>query len=666
MLNKRRISRFAVSFAVVISFSVAGALQALGGPLPKYTQFVAGLESQRIAGAQLVYFDQSLADLLGVKVPPGRTGLPGFDKAVLDQFALEVKEGTPVHNTNLARLSETENSAVKLFVEKDAHGGSGRAAYFEVSPGVWINAKGVGITGQGNTRNIVPAPPANTFTSHRDGSMTLEEAIKEAIYARVADANLSSGGSRVLAIIYTGRTLSYPDGNKVPLATVIRAPIQRMDRAQDPSFKTVDFELIASALAEANMLRVMKGDFVNASNMGARGEMIDFGTMTHTGGFNRAESSQRREIFYEGSSMLDRLQEQTYQDMLGKHLLRQLGIPEEYLTSFSTADFRRLTSDIRGLIKGIAQLKRLDFEPVAEADLNGTFVLHHYFQDLAADFFRNAEQAQDEYVNSQTARAANFTTRPLAEESKPLLDDLLRHLYQLMRTVVRDHPETAKPEFADAVRKIAHFKNRDIHDLLRPTITKMAGDASNNFVGNKLGFHVQSFIDRIVTTNRLATKAGADSNLIVDASSRATHLYIRAFEENGVKRIFSHPELIGASGNLKMSFRVSTDGWKTYQDLDAEFKTSVKGDYFVVTIPHGTMPVTDSGVELAPFVRNSPTHKSWLAEDFNIRGPPLLLNERLGLKPDFVRKAGVMRQVYATPITFGPDELPGCDHLLTH
>ena len=50
---------------------------------PNYSKIVQTLESQPVVNAQLIYWDQSGADALGIHTPPGRVGIPEFDRAVL-------------------------------------------------------------------------------------------------------------------------------------------------------------------------------------------------------------------------------------------------------------------------------------------------------------------------------------------------------------------------------------------------------------------------------------------------------------------------------------------------------------------------------------------------------------------------------------------------------
>ena len=64
----------------------------------------------------------------------------------------------------------------------------------------------------------------------------------------------------------------------MPLAEIVRAPLRRYDQGGEE-------EAVTESLAEANAKRILKGDFVNQSNLGYSGEFIDYGTMTFTQGY---------------------------------------------------------------------------------------------------------------------------------------------------------------------------------------------------------------------------------------------------------------------------------------------------------------------------------------------------------------------------------------------
>ena len=66
----------------------------------------------------------------------------------------------------------------------------------------------------------------------------------------------------------------------------------------------------------------------------------------------------------------------------------------------------------------------------------------------------------------------------------------------------------------------------------------------------------------------------------------------------------------------------------------------------MIDIPHGSMPVTHAQVELVPFVKESGGGVRFIGDNINLRGPPMVFNERIGLPSSFSRKPGVMREKY--------------------
>jgi hypothetical protein len=631
---------------------------------PPFTSVAAVIDSQPIEMGQLVYFDQAAADAVGMKVPPGRVGLAEFDRAIVRLLGREVRTGTKKQEK--VSSNKNPNGDPFFFVEVDSWGGAGRAGYVEVQPGVWVNMKGIGTTGEGSTTKA--SPPSDIFLSHADGSATLEEALKEAIQGRVADAELKRGGSRVIAIISTGRTLKYPDGRVVQLATIIRTPTRRYDR-EARRYQAV------KTLGEANARRLMKGDFVNESNMGAYGEMVDYGCMTHTCGYARLKSSQgtsflkEQELLFEGSGVEPMRRE------IGRNLLNQMGIPEEYIskTLDGNTEFRdrlgRIGETFQSVVTEFGEPEALlDMEPLSKEKLNGLVPWHEYFREAVGDWVENGKdlsvQEVSALVERETTKLHSMSSFSKHEAFKTAIRKFLLEATNATFEVVRDNVRD-RVAFARAVREVARFKNRDVPNLVRPEIIRQAGDVAEVFRRNNNASAVQEFIENTVLGNRYGTTPATDSGMIIRADTSKTEIYIRAFtDQQGNQKMFAYPELRGASHGESFGFRVTTDGWSSSSDLRSEFVHTPFGDYFRVSLPHRSTPFTWKQVEVVPFVKDGGETMHWLAPSLNIQGPPLVFNERFDLPTNFVREKSRLFQRFGVRSSLTPDDLIAPDSKL--
>ena len=642
---------------------------------PPFSRIVRTLESQHLGDkAQLVYFDQSVSDAMGLHVPPGRVGIVDFDQAILKKLGIEVKQASQVLSSVAGNLDEHGNPYI--FVEEDAMGGSGRAGYFEVEPGVWVNVKGIGVTGAGNTSDMHPNPPQNEYSSHHDGSATLEESVKESVMARVADEETSTGGSRILAIIYTGRTLKYPDGKLVPLALIVRVPLRRYDQPGGSAAQ------VASSLAEANSKRLLKGDFVNRSNMGAEGEWVDFGTMTFTEGYAPLQSSQDDKFLFEGSSYLPSdAPRDIYLLGLGKGLIQQMGIPEaqlaklgltttemkEKLTNLATT-FTSSVYWVKGQPNGVAQATLLDYQHVSDEALLGNVHFNHYFQSAAKNYFQTSNH--EEAFNQELQRLLSMTN-DRDDDLVKKLSNFVRETQDFFELVAKTNQITNRTAYGENIGKVAAFKNRDLFDLVRPNLFNNAGSLANQFADNHNPYPISDFIDETVVRNHFETNAVSDARMLVSTDTKSTKIHLRAYEDAGrIKKLFAYPDLPGAKRDEAFSFRVTTDGWKSHKDIPGRFVTTKVGDYFEIDIPHGSMPVTSEQVQISPFVREASGGIRWMGNNFNLVGPPLLLNQRVDLPESFIHKEGIMRRTYNMKSSILSDDLipygSSCDLNLMH
>lgn len=620
---------------------------------PSFTKIIRVIESQKINEAQLVYFDQNAADSIGLIVPPGRVGLPQFDTAVINLLGYEIKMN-PLYEEILGEKKD-ENLKIKngFYIEEDAHGGSGRAGYFEVQKNVWVNVKGIGLTGLGNARWKEIGPPASQFVSHSDGSATLEEAIKEAIYARVSDNELTRGSSRVVAIIYTGRTIEYENGNKVPLALIIRTPIKRFDQE-------FYYKQMIESIAEANTKRIFKGDLVNRSNIGSCGEMVDFGCMTFTNGFTNIISSQNAQYLSEGESILygaslseKEQYKQYYKTQLGKYLFMQLGLPEETLNQFKNEEnlFEKIGNEFKILAYTNKNIT-IDFDAIELKKLNGALNLHVVFRDFIPDLLKdilNKKSKEKTIQNSYTLFLNTAEDKSIAIHHKERIESFIEIFYNLLKKMIITSKEKWTLEKIEKLRKIATFKNRDLPQLVRPEVFKISAQLAREFENDKNADKVQLFIEHLIHDTSFGTGDKIDNTMMITSDSEKTSLYFRAFKnEDGVAKVFNFPELNGVRDQERMGFRITFDQWQSFSDYLSEYVEVEQRAYFKVEIPHGKEKVTESLLSITPFIQKK-DQKIWLKNQFNLEGPPLLLNERFGFASSFIRKEGLMSDYRLNP-----------------
>jgi len=348
---------------------------------------------------------------------------------------------------------------------------------------------------------------------------------------------------------------------------------------------------------------------------------------------------------------------------LGENVFLQLGIPEAHLealglsTKENAKRFENIGSAFQKLVYNDPQRTLLDFAPVPKEKLIGQLKLHELFRDLAGDFYLKP-QTQEEFVTAQLARALQNTPQA-SQESRTHLKSFLEDVYRVL-VDVRNANDIDKwyPEYSAKVRTVAQFKNREITEIVRPNLFSSTGPVADRFAADLNPDAVQDFIDNTVLSSRFGTLPAADANIIAHAHSKTTELFIRSYKDDQeVNRLFSHPELTGAAKNEKFYFRVSSDGWKTFTDLEAEATSTKVGDYFKLVLPHDQFPLTWERVQLSPFVKTEAGETRWLASNFNIRGPPLVFNERLGLPSSFEKRPGALRSRYGRPITFMTEDL---------
>lgn len=616
---------------------------ALAADAPPFTTVAHRLASQPIpAQSRLVYWDQAAADAVGLENPAGRAGSGALEAWVKEKLGVEVKDvrgSTPV-------------SGPSLVVEGDAHGAAGRAAYVQLENGKWVNLKGIG-----RTRNRF-APPSAEFANHGDGALTLEEAIKEAVYARVTDNELTHGSSRVIGILSTGRTMRYPDGKVVPLATVIRAPMTRVFNTERPA-------AVAEGIAELNANRMLKGDFVNESNMGFAGQMVDFGCMTHTCGYAPANSPEQKKFLFELGEYVGKsdASDADFLPYLGYHLTNQMGLPEtqilrpeaneallEAYTDFAK-NFRQVV-----LYSG-SYPTPIDFTPIPADTLRHQSGLDQMMPRIAYEFFRRPGVSRREYVSLLTELHEAELARPpggrtLSAANKAGIKQLYESAYHLLREVKRYLPGKDYVAYAEKIKRVAEFKNRDLRDLARPNVMRASGETAAAFEASRDPAVVQIFIDHLVHTNRLGTSLLGDANVTLDGDERETRVLLRADRgEDGALRLFSHPEAEARPGE-SFHFRLSTDDWKSYRDYPAELVKDPAGrPYFQLRIPHGDgLPVTETPLRLTPFLKAEDEARWPLPPHTSLEGPPLFLNERLGLPSDQLVRFDSMAEEFATPV----------------
>ncbi|OFZ39287.1 MAG: hypothetical protein A2504_07960 [Bdellovibrionales bacterium RIFOXYD12_FULL_39_22] len=637
------------------SREIASTISAEEDAGPKFVRTVRVLEAAPLdSGAALAYFDQSLADILGISLPPGSVGDADFERAVLEKFGFEIRIGSEVESKSAERFSA--DGAPKIFVEYDDFGGSGRAGYISVGDDVWVNVKGIGQTGAGRSTEV--GPPSSSFSSHKDGSATLEEAIKEAIYARMSDLESKKGGGRVLAIITTGRVIKYPDGNEVPLALIVRAPVRRMDQGAE------SMEAIGENIAMLNSIKVLKGDFVNPSNMGAHGEVVDMGCITYVGGYLNGASSQGRSLSgagNRGQSLLNdgtNFIEGSINHRFGHYLLLQQGIPE---ADANLVNDDALKERFGQSLKSIIDLQQeflIDFQHIDEHNLQEVVDLSGHFQNIAADFFQGGFEDLEGFIADKSEYLLSTASHSDYNNLDEIVENFVRTNVSLLEALRLRMKTTNLTSYSKKIRAVASFKNRKHPELIRPNLVNATGELVKSFLRNKNPQNVQEFIDNTIRNNILGTSAVLDNDFLIRANEHSTELFIRAFKDkNGGNKLFAQPKLRGAMPGEQFFFRLTTDDWKSSKDFVGKFIETSRGNYFKIVIPHDEMPVTWAPIQMTPFVKTNKGEIAWLKNGFNLRGPPLMINERLHLSANFERSADGMRNFFGLPISMQPEDL---------
>jgi len=185
-----------------------------------------------------------------------------------------------------------------------AVGGSGRCGVFGL-----YNAKGIGPT---------PLVGRNIDRAHSHGRLSLKEAVKEVINSRLADEELPFGAVPVIAVIATGETFDFGQGEE-PCAIVVRKNFirpahfersiyfgtsgfpgsdQYLDADRVRSLVRSDFLKDTAAIRDifcrlgeqmgaARAVRLWQGQFIT-SNQSIDGAMVDFGAFRAVANWRKA------------------------------------------------------------------------------------------------------------------------------------------------------------------------------------------------------------------------------------------------------------------------------------------------------------------------------------------------------------------------------------------
>lgn len=621
---------------------------------PKFTTIKRSIEAEQVKGAKVLYWDQMLADDLGIVTERGRVGDQAFEKSVADQIALLIKENPKYVNESVSKEPMREGEPRFVEIELDAHGGSGRAGYIRLkgrdSKDVWVNIKGIGLTGLGNARFKPVGPPLEVYGDHSDGSADLPEGIVEAINAKIAENDLKYGAGRILSLVTINKNLQLENDVKYPLVLIVRAPMRRMDRElAEPDTKSRSLERIAESLAQANTKRIFKGDFVNQSNIGAGGEFVDFGLFTVVNGFVPAINYLKVTPFKETSRLFPdhKLVSETYRGAIGFHLLSQLGLEESRLKNTFGENFRSdklMSFADRFIAVMYGENKEISAEDsgVEKArELDGNFKLHRLFRTLAYDVLTSNES--NEILTEKLYRQALLlNTQPTAEfeaNFKAFASSAIALIRQATFEV------RAQSGYAERVHKIAEFKNRDVRFLDKRTLREWSVDVMEDYVRTKNPLVVQNAIDQALDHAKLSSNDFSTSQMRVTADTHATYLDLKAYADaNGKHGLFNYPEFALLDAQAPRFFRVSTDGKASFATVRGELVETTLGRYYRLTIPHGAMPVTAKVTSVLPLGARA------TKQAIEITAPPLMLNERLGLTKDFTRVPSLMRTRYGVNI----------------
>lgn len=617
---------------------------------PSFTDVVTVLKAERIKDAKLLYWDASAAAALGLETPPGRPGISSFDNAILQNFAFELSANADSLDAKRDLVSP------RFYIEDDAHGGAGRAGYLQVmgrnNKTVWVNIKGIGHTGMGNTRGTSAGPPLDYFSSHEDGGMSLVEGITEVVNAHIADNNLKYGASRVVALIATGRSRNIKGSQEAgPLVIVVRAPIRRLDRGDVKETKT----RIMESLAMANMRRVVKGDFVNHSNIGFDGTFVDFGLMGLTTGYTRV--TNRYSIDYNTHF----LNEHTYvypgfenNFYIGKYLLNQMGIEEAKIDRFvsESQDNRQQLIILGKIFRGLVYINGTS---KADSHNPNSMIGRNDYSKLFETFVYDVIQNLDSPGHILKLIKSGFSklTFSLRFRSNRLLGDFVQLATDVVTGILRTNSDSIGDlqKYAEAVRKAAKYKNRDVRRFTKRALFQRAWDLSTQEGAGRRP--LQSEIDGILLDAQLTTKGFATSQLTVQPGTEMTKIYIPAFADQTGHKPALFPELEARPFGDSYEFRINISDIDEFHTFKSELIRTAAGLLYVIEIPNNKYSVSEHSLRIVPVdgVRNA-------TQTLEYKCPPLIFNERLGLEPDFKKIPSLMEGHYKTLVTVRSEDIP--------
>ena len=630
---------------------------------PTFTEIKRSLESAPVTGAKVLYWDQVLADDLGVVTAAGRVGQKPFEESVLQQIAVLIKENPEFMNGSQSEdaVPAAPGQTKFIEVELDAHGGAGRAGYIKLKgrdgKDLWLNLKGVGLTGLGNAEGLPPGPPLETWGDHSDGSADLPEGVVEALNAQIAYNDLKYRAGRVLSLVTVNKNLNLQSGEKYPLVIIVRAPMRRMDQelrsARNLKQKEKAILRIVDSIGQANAMRIFKGDLVNRSNIGAGGEFIDFGLFNVVNGFVPATNHLKVKSFKETTDLFgkDKIVTEQYRFATGFYLLNQMGLEESRIKTIIEASPRGNSGIDRAKIVDFAnRFVELVYQENATVDSEnggpakakahaGNFRLHHFFRAVVKEIVM-FNGSRDELVERLYGIARTYNASPTFRFSR-FFKRFARPLVDIVLAATADVHGNA--DYASKVERIARFKNRDVQFMDKLTLRDWSVDVMKSYRDSGDATAIQNSIDEAVNISKLSTGGFSTSKLRVTADQDATYIDIKADVSmaNRTHRLFSYPELGALASQKKRSFRLSLDGKKTYTALYANLIQTELGNYYRISVPHGKFPVTTEITSIIPMI-----DQDQVASAVEITAPPLFLNERLGLSGDFARIPSLMRTRY--------------------
>jgi hypothetical protein len=672
---KSVLNRFLAS-ALVISSTVAphlaAAVDQMPADLPNFTDTVRVVEAKPVSGSVLAW-DYMAADANGIQTAPGRVGNKEFEKSVFDAVGYIIKDGARVaggsNDEIVKKVGEWQTEANAkgerirvLEVEYDAHGGSGRAGHLKVpnSAGdyTWVNIKGIGVTGVGNTRGKNASPPQETSQSHGDGGAVDAEGFREFIFGLMAHNELKFGGSRIIGVLQTNMVKTVEDGRKEALAIIVREPIRRMDRSlQDSTY--VEKTRIPRALGQANAKKIMKGDFVNQSNVGFDGTLIDYGLITHVNGIVPATNYLHVKMYRELDTFFknDHQMQELYRSSIGFYLLNQLGFEEPRLESAAAKnpeavlDMVKLAEAYEKLFTTENKVTRVDWDKWNKADINGNFRLHELFRTLLPDLLGRTGKRGPQLLEDIKKQARSLVKNPSPTFEGNLNLFLVRLMNNLDR-ILRAEPIPDYAKFVEGISKVAAFKNREIWDLQKENLHAKSMGLSETWLKVRDNTNTQMYLESVVNRNRLGTGHFTVPEMNVTADSEATYIHLKAdVQKNGSHGLFLYPELPKAAKDQSYKFNIAFDFLRTPHEFEATLITKDGVKYYQIAVPHGKYPVTTELTRITPVLPGTAQ-----ASNVTIQGPPLFLNERLGLLPDLVQVKSVMNKRFGIRTgTFGED-----------